>query len=145
LDQFESKLFNVLVNHFSEPMTIHKLEMAAEFAYALENWFQIEIIVALVDAEIFVTTKGKMDFDADIVVGQEEREVGIELRFWRLGMKKLESALDEHPYAGLCLFLFRNDNNKLLDLKDQLKERDIVYQELNAEWVLMLVKGASKR
>jgi len=139
---FEEKILKVVSNHFSNPDMVSKLGLLAEFAWGFEQWFQIETMFALIDAEIFVNTRGKQAYDADIVVNDGETDVGIELRCWRLGLRKdtLIGALKDHPKADTYLFLFRNDNDKLSELNKQLINRVYYYKTISSDWVLMLVK-----
>ena len=139
---FEEKILNVISNRFSSPDMVSKLGLIAEFAWGFEQWFQIETMFALLDAEIFVSTRGKKAYDADIVVNDGEKDVGIELRCWRLGLGKdnLIDALKDHPEANMYLFLFRNDNDKLSELNKQLINRVYDYKTIGSDWILMLVK-----
>jgi len=135
------KIFNVLVKYFSEPDTLHKLDIIPEFADGFENWFQIETIVNLIDNEIHASTLGKKTLDADIVVEDEGVVAGLELRCW--GGKgfadNMLKALTDHPNANSYLFLFRNDDDKLSELLGYLPEKDVLYKRLDSEWIIMLV------
>ena len=135
------KILNILAKHFSEPDTIHKLDMIQQFADGFENWFQIETIVNLIDNEIHASTLGKNAFDADIVVEYEGVEAGLELRCWsgKGFTDNLLKALNDHPKADSYLFLFRNDDNKLSELLGYLPEKDVLYKRLDSKWIIMLV------
>jgi len=138
MNDFEIKLLNVTSEHFSNPELTQKLDMIAEFAGGFECWFQMETIVALVNAEIFATVIGKTEFDADIIVRDDSKELGIELRCG--SVQNMINALTDHPNADLYLFLFRNDDDMMSQLVEQLKGRDHIHKKLDSNWVIMLIK-----
>lgn len=138
MNAFEINLLNVISEHFSSPEMAQKLAMIAEFAGGFEQWFQMETIVALVNAEIFATVTGKTEFDADIIVRDDSKELGIELRCG--GVQNMINALTDHPNADLYLFLFRNNNDMLSQLVKQLRGRDNIHKKLDSNWIIMLVK-----
>lgn len=124
MNEFEIKLLNTVAEHLSDPEMIHKLTVLSEFAWGFENWFQSETIIALFDSEIFGNVLGQKAFDADVVVRDGDKDIGVELRCWRKGLRSdnLERAFTEHPRADLYLFLFRNDDEKLSVLKEKLSD-----------------------
>ena len=136
------RILDILATHFSNPDTIHKLEILSAFADGFENWFQIETIVSLTDNEIYASTLGKKAFDADVVINYKGNEVGIELRCWsgKGFSDNMLKALVDHPNADSYLFLFKNDENKLSKLLARLTHRKAIHARLNSEWIIMLVK-----
>ena len=142
MNEFETKILDVLSDHFSHPEIYHRLEFIPEFAFGFEGWFQIETIIALIDSEVYASTLAKSAYDSDIVTHDGNKDVGIELRCWtpNLPGNTLINALTDHPNADLYLFLFRNYNDKLSELNNQLVNRESKYKQINSDWILMLVK-----
>jgi len=132
----EVNMLDILTAHFLCPEMLRKLKILSQYGWGFENWFQIEIIVALYDAGFEVTTDGKKELDADLVVNG----LGVELRCYqsRFPDYNLERAFVEHPRASIYLFLAQKDKRV-----DKMKE-EITYpfeeRELGEGWVLIYVE-----
>ncbi|MGA2681512.1 MAG: hypothetical protein ABSF44_06895 [Candidatus Bathyarchaeia archaeon] len=133
-------LLNIVCEHFSSPDMAHKLDMIAEFGGGFELWFQMETIVALIDSEIYASVIGKTGFDADIIVRDCERELGVELRCG--STRNINNAFVDHPNSDLYLFLLRNAYEAFPKLCKQIVDRDYNHKKINSDWILVLSKNS---
>ena len=128
-------MIDILKEHFSTPEMLHKLKIIAERGWGYEGWLQNEVIVALHEAGLNVTTEGKKALDADIVVNG----LGIELRAskTRFPGNGMARAFKDHPRAGAYLFIAQDDRKA-----DWIRKKHIFEEKkLGEGWVLIYVRG----
>lgn len=137
-------MLNIIADHFSQPEMVHRLNVLAEHGWGFEYWFQIELLVGLIDSGIKASVKGKTAYDADVLVQEDDKTIGIELRTWKQGFwgDSLTSGIEKHPGADLYLFIVQKQEEKIAGVKQWLVDHGYIHiiRDINHDWILMLVK-----
>jgi len=132
-DSFLSKL----KKHISPRMNdIKKLGIRCD---GLENWFQIETLIAWEEATIREKTK----YDSDIVI----EEKGVELKIWRESYSKKGSTFinvfKQHPRANYYLFLHEDTTNACQYNEGENRAKNVWKKPLKYGWYLTLFENNS--
>jgi len=139
-EEFDEILLNVAYQTFALKASYFDRLGQKEWANAgVENWVQVELILAFLIRDVPVTTIGKRERDCDLIVDNH----GVELRCATAPNSSwLLDAIKRHPKAELYLFLSQT-NSKLMDeLKSYFEKNGYIekYKMLNEKWIVMVVR-----
>jgi hypothetical protein len=105
----------------------------------VENWAQVELILAFLIRDVPVTTIGKREKDCDLIVDNH----GVELRCATVPNSSwLLDAIKKHPRAKLYLFLSQTNSKLMNELESYFKENEYAekHKLLNEKWMVMVVR-----
>jgi len=146
----ESELLDVAYATFINRLHIFDTLSADKWKdTGIENWVQIEFIIALLDRGYDVSTIGKKKRNCDLIVKNETGlNIGIEIetitypRYWRYIF--VTQGLEKHisPEPDLFLFLGRIDSDIFRKLDKYLKQHNYVekHEMLANDWMVMILK-----
>jgi len=105
----------------------------------VENWVQVELILAFLIRNIPVTTIGKRKRGCDLIINGN----AVELRCATTPNSSwLLDAIKKHPKAELYLFLSQTNSKLLNELETYFEKNGYIgkYKMLNEKWLVMVVK-----
>jgi hypothetical protein len=146
----ESDLLNVAFETFIDRLHVFDTLSAGKWKdTGIENWVQIEFMIALLDKGYDVSTIGKKKRNCDLIVKDEGGlNVGIEIetitypQYWQYVF--ITQGLEKHisPEPDLFLFLGRIDNDGLTKLDEYLRQHNYVekHDMFAKGWMVMILK-----
>lgn len=141
MNEFEDLLFKTAVEHFSTEPMFKRLKLFRSLrseGIGLENWFQSELIYALLVRGFDVHVKNKQKLGGDIIVDG----VVIELKAHANPYNDyFINVFAEHPKAQLYLIMAVFDEDEYEKSLDYYDERgyESKMEELDEYWILLMI------
>jgi hypothetical protein len=148
-NETENKIFQVAYETFLP--RLHVLDVLGKPEWwhtGIENWVQTELIVAMIDNHIGVTTIDKKRNNCDILILDKGDCIRLEIEavthFGKSYIPKshIEIHMSKNPRPDLFLFLGKLDSIEKAEFFGYLEHNSYIekHEKLSQDWMLMIFK-----